>query len=98
VYRRYAEAKSRHIAFMSHEIRNPVNGILASVEAIDEMLPVLQMHRARMGMDGGGEAATFAENSDITEVEDLVRTTLACTEHLRWGCTRAVQVLNPVDP
>lgn len=75
-----AEAKSRHIAFMSHEIRNPVNGILASVEAIDEMLPILQMHRSGMGLTG--QANEEAE-SHIGEVEDLVRTTLACTDQLR---------------
>ena len=73
-----AEAKSRHIAFMSHEIRNPVNGILASVEAIDEMLPLLQMHRT--GMAGADEEQS---GLCIAEVEDLVHTTLACTEQLR---------------
>ena len=33
-----AEAKTRHIAFLCHEIRNPVNGILATVQAMEEMM------------------------------------------------------------
>ena len=48
-----AEMRSRHIAFMSHEIRNPVNGILASVEALDELLPALQRSRADRAGAGG---------------------------------------------
>nr|AKT76089.1 phytochrome [Tetraselmis cordiformis] len=33
-----AESKTRHIAFLCHEIRNPVNGILATVQAMEEMM------------------------------------------------------------
>jgi signal transduction histidine kinase/CheY-like chemotaxis protein len=66
-----ADAKSRHIAFMSHEIRNPVNGILASVEAIDDMLVLIRKPTDEQG------------DSQLAEVEDLVKTTLACTEQLR---------------
>ena len=43
-----AEAKTRHIAFLCHEIRNPVNGILATVQAMEEM-----MSQRDDGMDVG---------------------------------------------
>ena len=74
-----AEAKSRHIAFVSHEIRNPVNGILASVEAIDDLLPMLKKGGAGAGPGGEGGG----EDSSVAEMEDLVRTTLACGDQLR---------------
>ena len=72
-----SDAKSRHIAFMSHEIRNPVNGILASVEAINEMMPIIQRARANRGESGGVDDAHY------NEVEELVLTTLACSDQLR---------------
>ena len=43
-----AEAKTRHIAFLCHEIRNPVNGILATVQAMEEM-----MSQRDAGLDAG---------------------------------------------
>ena len=73
-----AQAKSRHIAFVSHEIRNPVNGILASVEAIDDLLPML-----KKGGAGAGDGEGGGEDSSVAEMEDLVRTTLACGDQLR---------------
>ena len=62
-----AQAKTRHIAFLCHEIRNPVNGILAAVHSMDELV---------------GETAHPAA-MDMNELHDLVRTTLACTDQLR---------------
>eukprot|EP00873_Tetraselmis_striata_P036524 jgi/Tetstr1/456788/TSEL_004155.t1 len=66
-----AEAKTRHIAFLCHEIRNPVNGILATVQAIEDLVDPAQHE--------GGEGS----ETDNSEMLDLVRTTLACTDQLR---------------
>jgi signal transduction histidine kinase len=44
-----ADAKTRHIAFLCHEIRNPVNGILATVQAIEDLVDLTQQ------TDSGGE-------------------------------------------
>ena len=76
-----AETKSRHIAFVSHEIRNPVNGILASVEAIDELIPAMRAFgSSNVALLGGG---TDDGAASLDEMQDLVRSTLACTDQLR---------------
>ena len=76
-----AQAKSRHIAFVSHEIRNPVNGILASVEAIDELIPVMRAFGSSKVIPNGSGTGDGAASLD--EMHDLVRSTLACTDQLR---------------
>jgi signal transduction histidine kinase len=74
-----ADAKNRHIAFLCHEIRNPVNGILASVQAIEDLvhLPGLDSE-CGSDTDGDGKA-----DGCYTQIQDLVRTTLACTAQLQ---------------
>ena len=66
---------------MSHEIRNPVNGILASVEAIDELIPVMRAFGSSNVMPNGSGTGDGAASLD--EMHDLVRSTLACTDQLR---------------
>ena len=68
-----AQAKSRHIAFVSHEIRNPVNGILASVEAIDELIPVMRAFGSSKVIPNGSGTGDGAASLD--EMHDLVRST-----------------------
>nr|AIS82727.1 phytochrome [Tetraselmis astigmatica] len=63
-----AQAKTRHIAFLCHEIRNPVNGILAAVHSMDKLV------------EPDGNKIT---DMDVEELQDLVSTTLACTDQLR---------------
>lgn len=67
-----AEAKTRHIAFLCHEIRNPVNGILATVQAMDDMM-----------LEDPKRGHSAINEMDAEELRDLVRTTLACTDQLR---------------
>ena len=75
-----AEARSGHIAFISHEIRNPLNGILASVEGIHEILPIIhRIHQDSMSsVNGGGDSV----KKQMVEIADLVSTTLACSDQL----------------
>uniref|UniRef100_A0A061RT08 histidine kinase n=1 Tax=Tetraselmis sp. GSL018 TaxID=582737 RepID=A0A061RT08_9CHLO len=65
-----ADAKTRHIAFLCHEIRNPVNGILATVQAMDEVMETAQESEDRSEVDVG-------------ELSELIRTMMACTDQLR---------------
>jgi signal transduction histidine kinase len=73
-----ADAKTRHIAFLCHEIRNPVNGILATVQAIEDLVD-LDAWSEQEGSDGEAMCATIGN----VGMHELVRTTLACTDQLR---------------
>ena len=74
-----AKAKARHIAFMSHEIRNPVNGILASIHAMDEEVStIIDGLRAQLSAVQDVETG-----ENIGEMIDLVKTSMACADQLR---------------
>lgn len=63
------EAKSKYVSYLCHEIRNPLNGILATVETMaDEYAS-----EEAMEMTPGAEA----------DRKELIMTTLSCSKHLR---------------
>jgi signal transduction histidine kinase len=82
-FRLAADARAEHLAMMSHDLRNGLNGVLLSLSMI---------------RDGLGDAAASTVREDLTGAEQMIRGTVDVMERLLAGeRERAAEVKLKID-
>jgi signal transduction histidine kinase/CheY-like chemotaxis protein len=72
-----AQDEGRFVAFVFHEIRNPLNGVVGSLEFVEETLRKLVAPRPFLSGSGINDSDSTSDNSDASQIMDeFLHTTL----------------------